>query len=186
MSCSIVQLTLPGVAACMCVVQGGLSRVAGQNAQQADGFAPGQHLQSTCIPLLLAIKHIAVVASTTRLSGLQLENNTNTQEKAHEMYLLYQQMRKTVGLLADVKVPQQSTCHFYSRIMQVYHKDRLILHLQTGDSSFCLLHTSCLMQAKKSVAKEQAVSRQLRQELVTAKRQLTQVGCAFVLCVKSL
>ena len=40
----------------------------------------------------LAAKHIAVVASMSCLSGLQFENNTNTQEKAHEMYLLYQQM----------------------------------------------------------------------------------------------
>jgi len=51
------------------------------------------------------------------LSGLQLENNTNKQEKAHEMYLLYQQMRQKVSLLAHMKVPQQSACLFYSRIM---------------------------------------------------------------------
>lgn len=42
------------------------------------------------------------------------------------------------------------------------------------------------MQAKKSLAREQAVSRQLRQELIAAKHQLTQVCCVFVLCVESL
>jgi len=42
------------------------------------------------------------------------------------------------------------------------------------------------MQAKKSLAKEQAVSRQLRQKLIAANHQLTQVCCASVLCVKTL
>ena len=42
------------------------------------------------------------------------------------------------------------------------------------------------MQAKKTLAKEQAVSRQLRQELNAAKHQVSQVCCAFVLCVNSL
>jgi len=42
------------------------------------------------------------------------------------------------------------------------------------------------MQAKKSLAKEQAVSRQLQKELNSAKHQLTKVCCAFLLCVKSL
>ncbi len=102
-------------AACLCVVQGGVSHIAAQTTQQANGFAPGQHPQTTCIPLLLATIHIAVVASTTRLSDLQLHSE---QEKAHHMYLLCQQMRKKVGLLADVKVPQQSAFHFYSGVMQ--------------------------------------------------------------------
>ena len=42
------------------------------------------------------------------------------------------------------------------------------------------------MQAKKTVAKEQAISRQLRQELIAAKHQVSQVCCAFELCVESL
>ncbi len=54
----------------------------------------------------LAAKHIAVVASMSCLSGLQFENNTNNQEKAHEMYLLYQQMRQKVGRLAAALLQQ--------------------------------------------------------------------------------
>lgn len=65
--------------------------------------------------LWLATKHIAVVALTMHLSHLQLHKE---QEEAHHMYLLCQQLRKKVGLLADVKVPQQSGFHFYIRIMQ--------------------------------------------------------------------
>lgn len=47
------------------------------------------------------------------------QQEVQSQEEAHGMYLLVQQMRNKVGLFANMKMHQQSAPDFYSRIMQL-------------------------------------------------------------------
>ncbi|KAL0056107.1 hypothetical protein WJX82_007818 [Trebouxia sp. C0006] len=96
-------------------------------AQAMHNASVGQpaHFQPDCVLSKVEFLKLQIRLLTKQMALLQFENNTNNQEKAHEMYLLYQQMRQ---------------------------------------------------KAKKRLAKEQAVSRQLRKELNSAKHQLTK-GC---------
>ena len=94
-----MQLTFPVYAVWLCIVQGGFSKIAGRAAQAARRFAPGKHPNTKCIPWLLTMKYIAVDASVTCMSVLQLRNKQDLQEEARNMHLLFEHMHQKVGLL---------------------------------------------------------------------------------------